>query len=357
MKSNIFFIRPKGLNIGNDVIFFATRYFLEKALGYSPNIITIPATSKYETTSRAGLTASTIYEINQYGSGVIIGGGNLYENNEIDVDTNALKALEVPLFLFSLSRGRIYNRDGRLVNRTDCMPDNRILELNRAAYLSSARDKATLTHLEKAGCEDVKLSACPTLFLDKVTAGLPELSERQKNLTLVSVRNPSLINVPLETQAKVRNDVREILSFLQSEGHDPVLLCHDQRDIPFAASFTGIEYLYLEEAATYLAVLKAARLNVSYRLHAALPCLVYGTPVIKISYDERGLSLMDTAGYGEWNINMMEVPGVRDAVASRYARLSELPALKKRTEGLWAEYHATISGQFESFVKRIEGKG
>jgi len=351
---NIFCIRPRGLNIGNDVIFVGMKYFLEKALGYSPNIITLPATSRHETTRGAGLTARTIHEINQYGDGVIVGGGNLYENNELDLDLNALKALQVPLFLFSLSRGRIYNRNNELVDRTDVMPDQKILELNRAACLSSVRDKATKEYLDNIGCDKVQLSACPSIFLDRMKANLPDISERQRNLTLISVRNPNLMNIPLDKQAQVYNDVWEIINLLKSKGHKPTILCHDQRDIAFAASFIGVEYLYFDEVYTYLSVLKSCQLEVSYRLHSTLPSLAYGAPSIKISYDERGLSLIETVGYAEWNIDMMKVGSIKDEIVDRYNRLPALPETRKATQKTWDDFFNVISGLFESFVTKIK---
>jgi len=350
---NVFCIRPKGLNIGNDVIYIGMKYFLENALGYHPNIITLPATTRYETSQRAGLTAATIYEINQYGHGVIVGGGNLYENNELDMDLNALQALEVPLFTFSLSRGRVYNRRNKLVDRTDRMPDEKILALNRTAAMSSVRDEATQKYLTDIGCRDVSLSACPTMFVDRIAASLPEISERQQNLTLVSVRQPSLMNIPLSRQAQVRQDVREIVDFLKSEGHKPVLFCHDQRDIPFAASFPGLDYIYVEDVLKYLAILKSCWLNVSYRLHSVLPCLAYGAPVIAISYDERGLSLLETVGYGDWNIDMMAADSIKDAVAARFGDLASLPARRKANTGAWNGFYDTISGLFATFAEKM----
>jgi len=351
---NIFCIRPRGLNIGNDVIFVAMKYFLEKALGYIPNIITLPATSRYETTKNAGFTARTVHEINQYGNGVIVGGGNLYENNEFDLDINALKKLQVPLFLFSLSRGRIYNRNYELVDRSDVMPDQKIIELNRAAYLSSVRDKATEEYLEHIGCDKVQLSACPTIFLDRTVGDLPNTSERQRNLTLISVRNPSLMNIPLHKQAQVYNDIWDIINFLRAKGHNPIILCHDQRDMAFASSFIGVEYLYFDEVYRCLSVLKYCRLDVSYRLHSTLPALSYGVPSIKISYDERGLSLMETLGYADWNIDMMKTYSIKDEVNDRYDQLTSLPEIKEATREIWDGYFNVNSGLFESFVKKIE---
>ena len=129
---NLFCIRPKGFNVGNDAIFIGLQNFVYKTFGEVVNLIVLPATSKYESQAKAGLTGKTIYEINQFGHGVIIGGGNLYENGELEVGLDALDTLEVPLMLFSLSRGRIYNHRYQLVNRTDAMP----LRVIRGLHLS-----------------------------------------------------------------------------------------------------------------------------------------------------------------------------------------------------------------------------
>ena len=132
---NLFCIRPKGFNVGNDAIYLGMQHFVYKAFGEVINLITLPATSKYESQGKAGLTAKTIYEINQYGHGVIIGGGNLYENGDLDVNLDALSALEVPLMIFSVSRGRVYNRRLELVHRTDTMPDRTIKALHQLSLI------------------------------------------------------------------------------------------------------------------------------------------------------------------------------------------------------------------------------
>src|SRR5690554_1767438 len=117
----IFNIRPKGHNIGNDAISVALRDQLYHAFGRMVNIIDIPATSLYESNAKAGLSSKTVYEINRVGDGVIVGGGNLYENNEMDFSETALKSLQVPLMLFSNSLGKVYDRTNNLVQRTDIM--------------------------------------------------------------------------------------------------------------------------------------------------------------------------------------------------------------------------------------------
>ena len=89
------------------------------------------------------MSSETVYEINQYGSGIVVGGGNLYENGELEVDPIALKALEKPMMIFSVSRGRIFNQDLKLVNRTDTMSDEKLKLLNNKASISLSRDLAT----------------------------------------------------------------------------------------------------------------------------------------------------------------------------------------------------------------------
>src|SRR5690554_4219492 len=129
----LFNIRPKGHNIGNDAISIALRNQVYEAFGRMVNIIDIPATSLYESHSKSGLSAKTVYEINRVGDGVIVGGGNLYENDEIDFSDTALKALQVPLMLFSNSLGRVYDRQSNLVHRTDVISDSKLANLHKYA--------------------------------------------------------------------------------------------------------------------------------------------------------------------------------------------------------------------------------
>lgn len=352
--TTIYCIRPKGFNVGNDAIFLAMQPYLYGAFGEVVNLISVPATSRYESQAKAGLTPRTIHEINQYGDGLIIGGGNLYENGELDVNLHALKRLEVPLMLFSLSWGRIFNRHGNLVSRTDAMPDAVIQGLHEKAVVSLTRDEATRTHLQSIGCSQAATGGCPTIFLNRFESRLPALAESTRGDALISVRNPSLMNVPVPRQARVRDDILRIVALLRDQGCPDVrLLCHDHRDIEFAASFDELEYVYTGDIYSYLAVLRACRLHVSYRLHATLPCLAFGKPSIKISYDERALSLMQTLGLAEWNINMMSCASVPDAVAQRLQALDRFPALLSGWRTTWAQYDRIMTGAFDTFGRAV----
>jgi polysaccharide pyruvyl transferase WcaK-like protein len=351
---NLFCIRPHGFNVGNDVIFLGLQNLLREAFGSVVNLISIPATSRYESQAKAGLTAKTIYDINQYGHGVIVGGGNLYENGELDVNADALASLEVPLMLFSLSRGRVYNRRQQLVPRTDAMPERTVKALHQKARISLARDRATVAFLHGIGCGEAELGGCPTIFLDRMADRLPSLAECDRNTVLISVRNPALMSIPLEKQAQVCTDIRRLIAFARHEGFADVrLLCHDHRDLAFAASFSGISYVYSGDVYTYLALLRSCALNISYRLHSVLPCIAFSTPAIKISYDERALSTLETIGYGAWNIDMIQSRDVLSQVKERYHRLRDLRGLRAQVRPLWETLSATLGGACRRFADEV----
>jgi hypothetical protein len=357
--TTLFCIRPHGFNIGNDAIHLGLRNLIDEAFESVVNIVSLPAVSRYESHVKAGLTSRVIHEINQYGHGVIVGGGNLYENGELAVDANALSTLEPPLMLFSLSGGRIYNNQLDLVKRTDAMSSSTISALHDRADISLARDNATLKHLLGSGC-DARLGACPTLFLDEIADYLPKLPVGSDSDVLISVRHPSLMNVPLFLQSRVQRDIESLIRSLQDKtGKTVRLLCHDHRDIPFAATFGEVDYVYTGDIYQYLSLLRNCHLNVSFRLHATLPCLAFGRPSISISYDERASSLLKTAGVEQWDINYVESTNVTDDVIARYERLDELQAGLVESKKCWhtfREFNRQVLSEFSADVRRYSAK-
>ncbi|MEE2640757.1 MAG: polysaccharide pyruvyl transferase family protein [Planctomycetota bacterium] len=352
---NLFCIRPKGFNVGNDAIFQGTRHFLYKAFGESINLITLPATAKYEGMAKAGLTAKTIYEINQYGHGVIIGGGNLFENGELDVDLDALKCLEAPLMLFSLSRGKVYGRHNQLVDRTDAISDRVIQGLDAKASFSLARDHATAEYMRQIGCKNCEVGGCPTIFLEEVRGRFPQLPAPADRDVLISIRNPQLMSIPVTRQAQVVDDVWSMVHLLRERGHERIkLLCHDHRDIAFAASFAGIDHVYTGDVYEYLNLLDECALNISYRLHSFLPCLSFGRPTIKISYDQRAISLVETVGFDDWNINMLKEPDVTRAVADRLDRMDDLSRMRRGVQGHWDAIYQNMEVTFRNFAAEVK---
>ncbi len=352
--TTLFCIHPHGFNVGNHAIHLALRGMLDRTFGELVNLVSIPATTRFESHGRAGLTAGVVHEINQYADGVIVGGGNLLENGQLDVDHTALRALEPPMMLFSLSRGRIHNRRGRLVDRTDVMPDATIRALHEHAMASVARDEATAGHLTRIGCERVVLGGCPTITLGDEADRLPAIPDRDAAAVLISVRTPELMNVPLAIRAGVRGQV-ERLAALAAErtGVVPRLLCHDHRDIPFAASFPGLDYVWTGDVARFVALLRSARLVLSYRLHAALPCLALGTPFVNVSYDERSASAMSTHGLADWDVPLLDGDPV-ETVARRLDAIDDLPDLVRRTASVRTRLRGVMEDAFVRFREAVD---
>ena len=350
---NLYCIRPKGFNIGNDVIYLGLNHFVRSAFGELVNIITLPATSKYETHKKAGLTAETIYEVNQFGNGLIVGGGNLYENGELEINPTALKALEVPLMLFSLARGKIFNRRQELVDRTDVMTDERITLLNKSAQVSVSRDKATYDYLRALGLSTV-LGGCPTLFIHEMPQHLVPSSEKDRTDALISIRQPNLMSIPIEPQYRVRDDLLRIIDLLRCFNYRNIkFLCHDRRDIPYASSFTGMEYFYTEDPYVYLTFLKNTRLCVTYRLHSFLPCMAFDIPAIKISYDQRALGMVETIGLGGWNINMVK-DNIVEEVRTRLRSLGDLAAMKTALRSsTWSGLREALASSCARFAEMV----
>ena len=350
---NLFKVVPRRFNVGNAIIQLATARMLRDAFEEPVNLVPLGAIAADSEAWLSGLTARSVHEMNLYGHGVIVGGGNLYENGQLDVEVNALERLAPPLLLWSLSYGRIYDRRGRLTRRTDSMPDELIAALNRAATASLARDDATLSHLRSLGLSAVGLGGCPTLFLDELVPITAWPSDESSG-TLVSIRNPRLMSIPHSRQIQIHGDVHRITEALAEEGLGPVrLLCHDTRDLEFASTFPAVEYLFADDAFSYLDLLRRAQLVVSFRLHAFVPCLSYATPTVNISYDERSLSFVHTLGLGDWDINLITEADLAATVLDRVRRLPALTELVTDSRPLWDEQRATMHATLAQFGEQV----
>jgi polysaccharide pyruvyl transferase WcaK-like protein len=125
------------------------------------------------------------------------------------------------------------------------------------------------------------------------------------------------MNVPVFQKRELYDLIHNLLVFMKSKFERVSLLCHDLRDIPFATSFgDNVDFYYTPNVDDYLLTVQNAELVVSFRVHASLPSYALGTDFVNISYDERGLSLMETIGLKEWDVNLMD-GNVLDAVRER----------------------------------------
>jgi polysaccharide pyruvyl transferase WcaK-like protein len=346
--TRLFCVRPTTLNIGNDIIHRAISDLCITAFGTETSIVTIPALVGPQS---GGLTARQIYDINRLADGVVIGGGNLFENGQLTVDAQALAALGRPLLLFGLSHGRIYSRDGSLVHRTDAMPPHIIRLLVERSVRTIVRDRGTQEILRGFGIEDLAVGGCPTLFMAPNPAGWAR-DER----VLISVRRPDRMSISPPLQRRVAEHVRDLIDVLNTQLGGPVVLaCHDYADLEFAAGFDAPSISF-DRVERYIEALRRCRLSVSYRLHAFLPCLAFGTPSIHLSYDERGREAVATAGMGDWDIDMIRETDVVGAVMSRARQLDRFHELRRQGAATIARLRETTMAGLESFVKAVSSR-
>lgn len=288
-------VRPFGTNVGNHAIHFSLRNLLYEAFGRLVSIVDIPAGGESGNSAGVGLSRDTVHRVNRFADGVIVGGGNLYENDGLVLDPEALRALQPPLMLFSNSWGRIYDRFEKLSVRSDSISESKLSMLLERADISLSRDSSTHSLAYSLNQKD-QLGWCPTVAIGRYAKLLPNLPKDEEVGALISVRTPELMNVPYRHQNRVFNIVRQAIEHLRDAGHKRVrILCNDSRDLEFATAFrseVGTDALFAGDVYEYLSLLKNASIMVSFRLHATLPALALGTPVVNVTYDERAESLL-----------------------------------------------------------------
>jgi hypothetical protein len=346
--TTLFYVRPTTPNIGNDVITAAATSLCFDAFGPDTSIVSVPALAGPQ---NGGLTARQVYDINRLADGVIIGGGNLFENGQLTVDEQAVAGLCRPMLLLGLAHGRVYDRDGSLVHRTDAMPARVIRLLVERAVLTLVRDHGTQGILRGLGITNVEVGGCPTLFMT------PNPADRiHDGRVLISIRHPDRMSIPPPLQNRVVDDVRRLIAALKRMfGRSVVLACHDYADLQFAAGFPEAELIFFDRVDRYIDALRRCRLNVSYRLHAFLPCLAFGTPSIHLSYDERGREAVATAGMKEWNVDMMREPDVVESVMMRVRQIDRYEVLRRESHGAIQKLRQVTTAGVARFVRAVTG--
>lgn len=302
-------IRPMGQNVGNHAIHFGLKQLVHGAFGRMVSVIDYPSSHLPGDSGVCGITAESVNEINRFADGVIVGGGNLYENGSLKIETTALQALKPPLMLFSNSWGRTYDRFDSLMPRSDSISSSDLRGLVERADFSLSRDSATHNLISSMGLDD-SLGWCPTIGLSKYLRHLPPLPESEKVGALVSIRTPQLMNVSARHQRRIPETIEQVIDFLRSSGYSRVrVLCNDRRDLDFATLFKhskGVDAVFTSDVYEYLSLLENANFLVSFRLHATLPAISFGTPLVNLSYDERASSLIQDLGVESSSINLVE---------------------------------------------------
>ncbi|MFT4251069.1 MAG: polysaccharide pyruvyl transferase family protein [Caulobacter sp.] len=345
--TTLFCIRPATPNIGNDLINRATLDLLFDVFGADLSVVNLPAIASQ---GRGGLTASQIYDINRFADGVVLGGGNLFENGQVTVDPGALEAMRKPLMLMGLSHGRIYDEAGDWTERSDSLAPAVIRRLIAKADVAMVRDAASARLLAEMDAGPVEMAGCPTTFMEPNDPRQPPGDQ-----VLLSIRHPQRMSVTPSLQWRTAQDVRRLIDALRAEyGAVLRLVCHDYLDLEFAAGFPDTPSVYFDTVERYADALRRCRLNVTYRLHAFLPCLAFGTHSIHMSYDERGKAMVATAGMGDWDIDLMREADPVAAVMARARAPEAFAAARQEARADINHMRAVTLGGVRRFFQLVE---
>ncbi len=337
-------------NIGNALIALGHECLLRSVFGDELNLVTMNSAG-----TDGGFTPKGVYEMNQLADGLIVGLGNIFENGALTIDPFALESLTVPMLVLGASSGRVYAADGQLVQRTDSLPPEQIALLRRIAGEFLVRDESTQNYLASMGLKGIGVSGCPTLFLGEIVSSLPQDTTTNGSV-LISLRNPQRMSIPYRAQGRVWEDVRGLIEHFRQRGDDVRLLCHDIQDLSFAHGFPDVPLLYSEDPRRVLAWLRGASLNITFRLHAFLPCLAIGTPSINLSYDERAKSLIKTVGMSEWDIDYIQSENAVDQIRERMDNLDRFHDLVEQAQPKWEKFRSVSTDSLVRLAERIDGR-
>ncbi|MBX3066951.1 MAG: polysaccharide pyruvyl transferase family protein [Anaerolineae bacterium] len=351
----IYHFRPATPNIGNDLIVFALHELMAQAANKPYDLMNMPAKGVSAVIKSGGITRQTVNDINQLGSGVLIGPGNLFENNGLEVDPVALDALRFAPLIFSVSWGRIFDDQGELHPRTDAMGREAIAALCRKSSSVLVRDARTRDYLQSLGVDRLHVIGCPVLTLQPDRLPLPAPDPRAQDAVIISVRNPLLMNISPRLQGRVHLDVHRLIEKLRSMGQRKIaLLCHDPRDLRFAAAYADVPVLYTESPLQYLSWLRDCRLSITFRLHSFLPCAVFGTPSVHFSYDERAVGLIETANLQECDVNYVRSA---DPVEQALAMVTDPDSIRRAVEAArptWCGLQDLMCNELSTWLHGLE---
>lgn len=347
----IYHFRPATPNIGNDLIVFAVQQLMAQTATQPYDLVNVPAKGVGAVIKGGGFTRQNVNDINQLGCGVLIGPGNLFENNGLEVDLVALDALRFAPLIFSVSWGRMYDDGGQLHPRTDAMSAETIVALCRKSCSVLVRDAGTKAYLESLGVDRVQVIGCPVLSLEPDRLPLPRPDPRAAEAVLISVRNPLLMNISPRMQGRVHLDVHRLIERLRSAGRRKIaLLCHDPRDLRFAAAYGDVPVLYTENPLQYLSWLRDCSQSITFRLHSFLPCAVFGTPSVHFSYDERAVGLIETSDLQACDVNYL---GSVDPVERALELCSEPDAIRRTFDlarPTWRRHQELMTAELSTWL-------
>lgn len=292
---------PHTYNAGDHFVILSIRKHLQK---YLPNSTFIP---KAVAGNRGwgkpiGLRGKNIYYSNKYADAVLLGGSDQYNDWSPKITAKEIQHLVPPLFMIGLG---VSSHD---LGQTPYLKDERykddIIATNQKSILSSVRDEKTQKFLHNLGYSNSIITGCPALFLFN-----KEFCINNNNQTVLFTFPYPLVHNTKNKHKRRKfnilfNLIHEVIKFVASKDLKPVIVCHDDRDVPQAQRlFSDYPIFFSNYPQKYFELYQNARLVLGSRLHATILASSLGIPSININLDLRGTGFSETFKLDKWNVD------------------------------------------------------
>ncbi|MDX6611796.1 MAG: hypothetical protein QOD75_982 [Blastocatellia bacterium] len=321
--------------------------------------------SRGEDRGNYGLTRNAIERANREANLIIVGGSNLYEGSfrwrwGVHLEADALKHLQVPLFLLGIGTGSAL---GSPLHKPSPRAKWEIKLLNDYATFSGARDVLTLEWLQQLGVSKAKLMGDPATFI----FNHPRQRNNQKGHVLITMpprrfwtAKLNVWNVHVRGRAMFRGLVA-LAERLRGRGHEVVIACNDPADLPLVrrlfARWDSGQVVCPESPEEYFLLLAKSRAVVAGRLHTAVVAFSMGIPFVLIDLDQRTHGFVQTYQLQPWTVT----PAWRSFEASLQEQTDKL--LSDEASRSWEGFignrdqmYAQAMGQLEDALESISTK-
>lgn len=275
-----------------------------------------------------GLSPQNVKLVNDNADIVVIGGSNLYEGKKrwgVDLDMDALKYLEVPLFLIGIGTG------SRFLASAPRKPSHKVLEeikaLNEKALFSGVRDKITYEWLQKKGISKVSLIGDPATFI----FNYPLQQHHGSYIIFVVPPSRFLRKKKIKDIFDLRrnymfNAFRELVADFAQKGYKVIVACNDPRDVNIAYSLfktASVPIVLPKNEGEYFSLLSSSWAVVTGRLHTAIVAFSLGIPFVLIDVDMRTTGFIRTYGLEDWSVRPSWIGFRKDLFAKAYSVLDD----------------------------------
>jgi len=288
---------PHTYNAGDHFVIRSIRHYLRRFL---PEAVFIPKPCAFNRGwgKPVRLTGPNINFSNKYADAVIVGGSDQYNNWSLRIRQDEIPHLVPPFYLIGLGVSSKSPDQEIHLEKASYRAD--IRKANELARLSSVRDHRTQAFLESCGVQKSIVTGCPAMFLyDRPFTFDPKgIAALTFPFPVARSNNRVMYNRLIQT-------VSDTVRLLKQHDLKPVIVCHDDRDVPVAQqNFPELKLFFSNSVDEVLQFYEETSLVIGSRLHATILAAGMGKPFVNINLDARGLGFSETFQLSDWNISI-----------------------------------------------------